>query len=446
VLATFGLLSIVYGILVPFGEHPDETFHMSYVAWLARTHRLPDANQDDRPVREAFQPPLYYALAAIIWSALAPTEADDQRLAQAVMLSPNPAFGQSEQESNRYLHDAFERFPYVGWARQVELLRLALLPIAVATVGLTYRLGRLVRPTSALVPLMAAASVAYLPEFVFLSGSISNDLCAVLCSAIVLVALVESIAARRLTRTRCVVIGLTLGIGVLGKESMLTMVPVVVLGMALAARRLDQLAASLAWTAAPALALTGPLFIRNSILYGSVLSSAAQHLTMPYMIHAPRSPFSVYFLETAPTLWSSFVAHFGWLSIPLGRLRLPYDAFAVLAAVGALVAAITIVRTGPGSTEARLLALLVGTIVSALAGYVYHNLTLDSPQGRHLYTALPAVGVLLSLGCSQLADTLRIGPTLRHVAVAALCVAAPLYCLAIGWLKLVPLYGPLALP
>ncbi len=447
ILTAFLVLSVLYGALVPFGEHPDETFHMSYVAWVADRRAIPNALLDDRPERESHQPPLYYAVAAALWSGIAPSLPEQARLENATLLVRNPDYGDPNgRQNNRYLHTDAEALPFRGWVLDVQLLRLALLPIALGVVAATYALARRVRPESQGFPLVAASAVAFLPQFIFLAGSITNDVLPVLAAGLALVLTADALRARSQPPARGLALGATLAAGLLSKDSMLTLLPAVAVGLALAARKPADLLRMSVWVSVPVLLLYAPYVARSLALYGSPLGSSVQEVTVPYMVHAPRSPFSAYFLQTAPTLWGSFVAYFGWLSIAVGRGSLPYNLLALALVVGVALYLLRGPRGRLPALEARLTVVLLVATAGSVLGYVWHNLEIDSTQGRHLYTALPAFAVLAALGASELAARLRLGSSVRQWGIRALLLAGPLYAAALALAYLWPNYASILLP
>jgi hypothetical protein len=81
----FFLLAGAYSVSTPLFEAPDELWHYPFVWHLARTGQLPvqDPAAPQLWQQEGSQPPLYYALAALL-TAIFP--ADDL----PALLSPNP--------------------------------------------------------------------------------------------------------------------------------------------------------------------------------------------------------------------------------------------------------------------------------------------------------------------------------------------------------------------
>ena len=68
-LAIFVALSVSYSVVTPIFEASDELWHYPVVQYIAAGHGLPVQTPVDRPglwKQQASQPPLYYALAALL--------------------------------------------------------------------------------------------------------------------------------------------------------------------------------------------------------------------------------------------------------------------------------------------------------------------------------------------------------------------------------------------
>ena len=76
---------------------------------------------------------------------------------------------------NVLLHTGQESFPYRDGALAWHLLRLLSVAMGAGTVWATYALGLLVFPGRPQLAVAAAAFNAFLPEFLFISGAVSND-------------------------------------------------------------------------------------------------------------------------------------------------------------------------------------------------------------------------------------------------------------------------------
>jgi 4-amino-4-deoxy-L-arabinose transferase-like glycosyltransferase len=396
---------------------------------------VPDARQEDRPVQQAHQPPLYFAVAAVPWLALAPPAQENDAIQHAQLLERNKQFGSfGGLQGNRYVHtSAMERFPFEGWARSVHVLRLLFLPVPLGLILVSYQLARLLRPGRPYFALFAAACVAFLPQFLFLSASISNDMLAALCAAVALLIAVRWLRRGQLGRTGAIAMGTSFALGALTKETTLIVAPALaacfLLGKARAIVRLT----ALVWAAVPVLLLAGPM-------------AAAQVWTVPQFVHAPRSPLDAYFVEKTPFLWGSSVANFGWMSLPLGKPRLVYDGFAisVLAGMAAFFGQ-AVRRKRDAGTTVTVTVLLIA-ILGGLAGWVYFNLTVDSQQGRYLLPVLPAAAALAALSFDELANVFQLRGRLRLWARSSFFFLAPLYALVVGAWLLIPTFGRVVLP
>jgi hypothetical protein len=63
-ITAYVILDVAYSVTVPLWEAPDEVAHFEYIAHLVKTHSLPV--QQVGVLDEAHQPPLYYAVAALV--------------------------------------------------------------------------------------------------------------------------------------------------------------------------------------------------------------------------------------------------------------------------------------------------------------------------------------------------------------------------------------------
>ena len=107
------LAGILFNAVIPLGEAPDEPAHFSFVRYVARYRRLPVMDYDDSATLEAFQPPLYYIVAAPV----AYPFADD-----AVHTLRNPAF-RFGLPLPFFLHHLEHSFPGQGGDLAWHLLR-----------------------------------------------------------------------------------------------------------------------------------------------------------------------------------------------------------------------------------------------------------------------------------------------------------------------------------
>uniref|UniRef100_UPI0035B3F66D glycosyltransferase family 39 protein n=1 Tax=Promineifilum sp. TaxID=2664178 RepID=UPI0035B3F66D len=185
-LAIFMALCVAYNIAAPIFEAPDERDHFSYASWLADGQGLPHMVEDRGLVGELWQPPLYYALIA---AAVAPIDRSD--LATVAPLSADWQAGMSRVA---HYHSAAERFPYQGTTLAMHLARFISSLLGAVTIWCAYAIARHIIPGYALV---AAALVAFNPQFIFISSAINNDNLVIALASVVLWLLVRSQAIHR---------------------------------------------------------------------------------------------------------------------------------------------------------------------------------------------------------------------------------------------------------
>jgi hypothetical protein len=240
ILALYLLLGLTYSIVTPLFEASDELWHYPMVRHIADHGSLPvqdpQATDAEQPWRqEGSQPPLYYALGALLTSWI-----DTGDMPQVRRLNPHADNGIITQDGNTNLviHTDREAFPWRGTALAVHLVRFASVLMGAGTVLFTYLIAREVFPGREAIALGAAALNAFLPMFLFISGSVNNDnLTWLLCSAALwqLIRLVKAKPPsnpptfRPSDRRTFLWLGLTLAAGALTKVSALGLLPLTAL-------------------------------------------------------------------------------------------------------------------------------------------------------------------------------------------------------------------------
>ena len=222
ILLIFLALGVYYSVTVPIFEAPDEIQHYFYVKHLADGNSLPvqDPNTPNLWAQEGSQPPLYYALAALVTRPVNTGRALDY-------LWPNPHrnIGNPFQPGNKnyMVHTPREAWPYRSLPLAVHLGRWFSLLLATATVLVTYLIVRDLSPDRPYLRLSVAATVAFIPQFAFISASVSNDN---------MINLIATLAIWQMIRlvlydngyTRVALLGLTVGLAALSKLSGLGLV------------------------------------------------------------------------------------------------------------------------------------------------------------------------------------------------------------------------------
>jgi hypothetical protein len=383
-LAAAFILFAAWSLVVPINEAPDEPAHWQYARYLHDHWRLPHYAAG---FEEANSPPLAYAL-------FAPVAVDSSSPEMFVAKRPDGSWIRLA-EPRLFINtgEAYRQY----WPQR--LARLLAAAISVVTVFFVWRAG--VAAGGADVGMLAALITALLPMFAFRAGHVSNDAlvaCGAAAATLGFVRLLRKPFAWRVAWWTSAAVALAY----LSKISAIALVPPFALALVAA----DPPASwrTRAWRLS-ALALAGalvaPWSIRNVVLYGDPFASEAMRHAVAHII-TDRSLFSWYFVSDFPRmLMKSFIGVFGWLNLLMPKLA--YRPYLLLFALGGGGALLAVWRR---RLDWRLAAVLVVTMVAALAIVVRINLQFTQPQGRYLLPALPAFAVLIALGLRALPPAL----------------------------------------
>ncbi len=439
IIAGYLVLGIAYSVVTPLGEAPDEVDHVRYLQLLARTENLPVMQPEaaDNLTMEANQPPLYYLLGAGVWRLFVHEAGATDELLSFEFAPCFPLDPAVPGRKQFYLHTAAEAFPYSGEFAAFHAVRLLSLAMGAGAVWLAYRIGRQLAPRDGRVALLAAALLAFNPQFLFITASVNNDNLTVLLGAGIV--FLASSLARQVTNRRIVFLGAVLGLGALTKLSLFALWPAAFLGLLIGCgagrgtwrvtlRRFIPGAAVLALMP---LLIAGWWYWRSQQLYGDPLTWAV-HLQAKYDSIARLTPFTSSDLgEFITTHLLTYWATFGWLNI-----RLPAAVYWLLAAMllaalaGVALLVSDWIRSRRGAPPEVSSSLAFDPVVMALNCVavlgVYLSLlryvqviNWSGYQGRLAYAVAASVAVLLAVGLWRLG-----GRALAWVAGGGLAILA----------------------
>lgn len=433
ITAAFFALGVTYSVVNPLFEALDEVWHYPFVWQLARTGKLPV--QDPANVQlwrqEGSQPPLYYALAALL---TAPIPADD--LPRLIYLNPHADLGlvTSDGNINMIVHTDQEKWPWQGAALAAHVARLLSVALSTGTVLAVYALGRTLWPERPGPALLAMAFVAFNPMFLFVSGSVNNDNLVTLLASLVVWQLVTlTLADRQPSLWKFALLGGLIGLAALSKFSGLGLLGLS--GLALLwqgwQRRWWRTAIlGNAIITLITLAMAGWWYWRNHALYGDWTGTQIMVQMM-----GPRSvsPTPGQLLAEVPGMMRSFWGLFGGLSLPLPPAV--YWLLNLLLAVGLLGLPAAWLA---GQTDrlpprlARVWPILAGWLALLLIGLAQWTLRTPATQGRLLFPGLAALAVLWAAGW------LALLPRYLHPAPAAALLALAVW---VPWGVIGPAYA-----
>ncbi len=451
ILSAFVLLAATYSIVTPIFEAGDEVWHYPVVENIARGRGLPIQDPTIKTLweQEGGQPPLYYALSAALTFWI-----DTRDLAERRWLNPHAIIGIPLLAGNKNLvvHTSAENFPWQGTTLAVHLIRFFSIFLSALSVALTYFLALEIGNASVIATLseekgkqsprrngecfakiarndipnkkLAAASAAFVafnPMFLFISASVNNDNLAVMLATLAMLLLTRLIT-RGASLTRFVFLGVVLGFAVLTKVSnlgLLIVAGVVFIFLLWEHRRAQaemrkrgekkssrprapappRLWVSMFISALSVILIAGWWYARNYFLYGDPLALNV----FVAIAGARREPATlIALLNEFQGLRISFWGNFGGVNIIAPDwVYVALDVFTLLAAIGLLIGIAR--RALP-----RLLALpALWLAIIFLALMRWTMLTLAS-QGRLLFPAIGAGGILFTFGMMQVSTEFKI--------------------------------------
>lgn len=429
ILLLYLAIALAYSILNPLFEAPDEHWHYFTTQYIADTGQLPaippDDNYDEWLSQEAAQPPLYYLLGSLI---VAPIDTEGAR--EQVWLNPFSWIGNAAALTNvnRFVHTPHESWPWQGFALAAHLLRGLSVLLGVGTLLCIYGSGRFLWPAQENRALLATALAAFLPQFGFIHGAISNDTLIAFLSSLVLWQLLR-LWFTAVTPPRLLLLGITIGLAALTKNAGVLLL-VYALGVLIlleirdwrlvlskaevpeTKNNLQSLIINLFLVVTPVLLIAGWLWWRNWQLYGD-WTAANQFIRFA----GGDRDYSLWqVLAESDGLWLSLIAVFGWFN-----LRAPdwiywiWSGMVVLALPGAVWQGRNRTRINTDEHEFNLQSLIInfqkpwlsglllaGWVLVVYAGLVTFMMQTEAAQGRLMFPAIVPLALGLAYGLSRL--------------------------------------------
>jgi hypothetical protein len=403
----FVALGVIYSVASPLFEPSDEHNHYPFVQHLAMGGGLPVQRAGEKTLwgQEGSQPPLYYAVSALLTSWI---HTDD--MAASLYRNPHDRRGVPGTTDNAamYIHTELEAFPWRDTALAVHLIRLFSVLLGAGTILCTYTIALWLFPGQPAVAATAMATNAFIPMFIFISASVNNDNLVIFLSSLALVLLVRVIR-RGATPRLLLGLGVLIGLACLAKLSALALLPLACLALVLRSIRAHRddgdprwLAISARWAGecalvvVPAVLAAGWWYARNWQLYGDLLG-----LNAMVAIAGGRPPIRTLaeLLGEFRGFRYSFWGVLGGFNVLLrpAWVYLLFDLLSVAALVGLAAWAWRAWRRRTPTPWPELLLLATWIGVEAIALLRWTSATLAS-QGRLMFAALAAICLFLALG------------------------------------------------
>ena len=406
-LVVYTALAVLQSFATRLQWGPDEPGHIIYVRSLALDLRLPALTHGEEDnaylpgaarTHEAHQPPLYYALAALVWRAFAGL--------------PDQTVTFTDDQGGR------QSFTVPGAVRPVRLLSVV---FGAAALTLTWLTARVAYPSRPELWVAGAALAGFTPMFTYITGVVNND------SLLLLVFTAAAWQWARVLRwgagrREAIILGLLIGLALHVKETGVAIA--LVSAAVLAAAPGDARWRARAGQVGLALGLGGALsawwFVRKWLVWGSPL-------VYPYiypLLGLPEKQGAA-LLSTLPRLVFLFAVAPADVIAARGNLALVERAcqgLAALSLVGLTLAFVRSRRGGMPRWEAWSLAVWLLAALVVLAGLVRNVLTVDwrmgTSGGRYLVCVLPLLALTGARGLRALLPR----PLASRLVLAAACL------------------------
>lgn len=405
-LVVFAVLVLLHNWATPLYEAPDEVWHDAYVRWLAQGNGLPSMADDASGAgQEVAQPPLYYAVAALL---RLPFDDGDWH----TRLWHNPHFGYQALDNaldnkNMLIHTEAEAATSAALA--IRVTRLTSLLFGILTVLAAWGLGYETFQTRK-GALLTAALVAFHPQFIFICGVINNDSSAAALTTVTLWATAR-VCRCGLTPYRAAILGVFVGLAALSKTSALALF--FVIGAALCWQAWRErlpwkiLLLPLCLYVALAFAVGGWWYARNLWLYGDLLGTS-RHFDTLWRNPQPKSILEL--VSDIPLLIRSFWGAYGWghvfwpewvyvlLTLLAGGCLL-YGIWRAFCRMRARLSGATLREAVDVTGGIYLLGLVWCAVIGA--ALLYWMREVDAPHGRLFFPAIGAWALLMAYGVAQ---------------------------------------------
>lgn len=403
---------VVYVLITPPFESPDEYLHLDYINFVSTYKALPNQyigiENPDLFIGQGHQHPLYYILMSIPVYLF--TAKERIRYEHPSAINKNWIGGLRDR--NQYS----EVFPNGNEKFLFYFIRFFSTIFSIVNLYFIFKISALFLENTfaKLLPVIIAAS---LPQFQFISSVINNDAMLNLLVTVSLYYLVIIIKYPRITRFY-IYAAIFIATGILVKKTGLFILPCAIVTMiylSIINHKSDRkiILKNSIFFLMIALIISSFIFLRNYFLYGELLAYTMEKSTMMQFVEV-KSLFSYYFIQPFSTgMFNSFIGVFGWMNIPLPRyIEIFYLLFF---ASGFIYALYMLLRNKDPK-----MSFLYLTILACLVGIVYFNLTFTQYQGRYMFPVLSAICVVSSYGINNFCNTFKYSFIKKYIVVIAL--------------------------
>jgi 4-amino-4-deoxy-L-arabinose transferase-like glycosyltransferase len=453
ILGVYLVLAVSYGAFTPLFEASDESLHYYTIDFITRERRLPSTREPGLMGQEAAQPPLYYVVSALLTRPII-NEEPVPVLWGNPRADPRDPRGENRAvppiNVNLFIHTPDEAWPWRGYVLAAHLARLLSAVFGLGTLLCIYAAGRVVWPDAPDRALLATALVAFLPQFVFLHGAITNDVAVIFFSSAAIWQLLRLLRPPAAGRERpgtiaYLLLGVTIGLALLSKAAGILLLIYVTAVLCLhtllvsETRRWRRAVSTGLLVAVPALMFGGWVLWRNWTLYGD--PTAANQFVLLAGGERPYTLRQVW--NDLDRVWLSTFGIFGWMNLrPPVWVYVIWNGIVTAAVLGAAWWGVKTIRETRYEIRRNRrweqvffhpAVVLLGWFLLVALGWLQFMLRTPADQGRLFFPALVPMALGVAFGLSRWPR-----PWTQLVAVGMALVTA-VYCLVA---VIIPTYEP----
>lgn len=400
-LAVQVVLGLLYSLVAPVFEVSDELWHFAVVRELAEGRGLPvqDPAVTTPWEQEGSQPPLYYATAALL---ISPIDLGDYDAVAWLNPFARTGIPGTPDNVNMVGHPPGQSPLDGGTVLAVFVVRWFSVLLGTLTAGLTWALARTVFPKQAVLPLLAAALVAFTPMVLHITASVNNDALLMPLATLGLLLLVRDVQDETpgFRWRATALLGVVMGLAALTKLSGLVLLPLSAFTVTVVCwQQRDWRPFVVRGTLLVALvaAIAGWWYVRNLALYGEPFGTATMAA-----VAGPHPPG--YGLPDLLSEWRSFWYAF-WGLFGVFTILAPgwfYGLATALSLAGAAGVARLAWRHRAHLGDAWPHLLLLGFVALSFVTWLNWALTTQAAQGRLLFGGIAVFVLYLALGLLSL--------------------------------------------
>lgn len=392
IIAYFCLVTL-YSSVTPLLEAPDAYFHFAVIEYIGQHGERPPIEDSQHQAwrQMTFHAPLYYFVSAAL---IAPIDTED--FISHYPRNPHAQIGEPHAQHNQnFVAHAHDGWSHTGLA--IHIVQLFSMFLGVITLGSIYFLTRYTIPSMPQIATLAGLLVVLNPQFLYMSGVVSNDNLVVALTSLGL-ALIVRVIRIGTSWQRIVLIAIVLALNSISKASGLTLYPMVAFVLTIAAWRDHRSVKTLLFYATIGigiwLAIAGWWYADNLIRLEEPFG--ATHIAEATGIRSG----DIDYTNELRGLFFSFWGLFGWFNV-IAPLEYYYW-MALVIGVSSLGGVFALRRIELSLNNSLIGILMVGYTLLFILSWRQFNVLVPAAQGR-LWFPLMAVGVLgMSIGLGEL--------------------------------------------